>query len=112
MSTPTGSIYEEESPPPLPIKMRDQDGDSTSLRLSTMSLKPSVSLFFFYFVIYMTQIILCSLRLHISDPLEHIILASFFADIVGNIYQKSMILNPSAVPTGNPRISRSLPRTP
>ncbi|XP_063609034.1 dedicator of cytokinesis protein 1-like isoform X2 [Penaeus indicus] len=43
MSTPTGSIYEEESPPPLPVKMRDQDSDSTSVRLSTMSLKPSAT---------------------------------------------------------------------
>ncbi|KAK8746459.1 hypothetical protein OTU49_017028 [Cherax quadricarinatus] len=38
MSTPTGSICEEDAPPPLPVKMRDQDGDSVSLRLSAMSL--------------------------------------------------------------------------
>ncbi|XP_071513992.1 dedicator of cytokinesis protein 2 isoform X2 [Panulirus ornatus] len=39
MSTPTGSICEEEAPPPLPVKMRDQDSDSVSQRLSAISLQ-------------------------------------------------------------------------
>ncbi|XP_042238025.1 dedicator of cytokinesis protein 1-like isoform X2 [Homarus americanus] len=38
MSTPTGSVCEEEAPPPLPVKLRDQDGDSASVRLSALSL--------------------------------------------------------------------------
>ncbi|XP_045614067.1 dedicator of cytokinesis protein 1 isoform X2 [Procambarus clarkii] len=45
MSTPTGSIYEEDAPPPLPVKMRDQDSDSVSFRLSAMSLQAAKFVF-------------------------------------------------------------------